>query len=140
MEPFGETAGATILVVEPDKMVLKLLSLILERRGFEVLKASSAKDAMLTEVHFDGPIHLLLSAVTMKETTGPDLAKAMLQRRPEMRVMLMSAYPDGALLILNYGWHFIAQPFVEAGLLERVQDVLSSATKSQGTDHFVTGQ
>jgi len=55
-----------------------------------------------------------------------------------MRVMFMSGYPDGALLVLNYGWQFIAKPFVKAALLEKVKSVLSSTTKPQGVDHFDT--
>jgi DNA-binding NtrC family response regulator len=138
MNPPGETAKVTILVVEHNKAVLNLVALILKDADFEVLRARSASHAMIVEVGFHGPIHLLLSSVTFPETTGPDLAKAMLVRRPEMRVMFMSGYPDGALLVLNYGWQFIAKPFVKAALLEKVKSVLSSTTKPQGVDHFDT--
>jgi hypothetical protein len=55
-----------------------------------------------------------------------------------MRVILMSAYPDGALLVLNYGWHFIQKPFLPLALVGRVKDVLESKTREQGTDHFDT--
>src|SRR5690349_15907300 len=100
---------ATILVVEENSVLLKLVTFILEQAGFEVLTANSAPKAMLIDVSYLRTIHLLLSSVSFHKTTGPELAKAMLERRTEMRVMFMSGYPDGALLLLNYGWHFISR-------------------------------
>lgn len=69
---------------------------------------------MVLEVCFTGTIHLLLCDVMMPDMCGPDLAKAMIARRSDMRVMLMSGYADGGLLILNHGWHFIKKPFLPA--------------------------
>ena len=60
------------------------------------------------------------------------------ERRPEMRVMLMSGYPDGEMLFLNYGWHFIEKPFLAVELVERVNSVLHTPERSQGEDHFDT--
>jgi len=60
----------------------------------------------------------------MADMGGPDLAKAMKERRPDLRVILIAACPDGGLLVLNYGWHLIKKLFFRAGLLERVRDVL----------------
>jgi two-component system cell cycle sensor histidine kinase/response regulator CckA len=133
-----DTAAKTILVIEQNPLLLKLVKLILANAGFEVLTADSAKSAILIEVGFSRPIHLLLSALTLSGTTGPDLAKRMKERRPELLVLFMSGYPDGALLILNYGWQFIAKPFVAGELVRKVSDVLISTTPAQGTHGFDT--
>jgi DNA-binding NtrC family response regulator len=130
--------AATILLVEDDTAVRELVGRILEGGGFRILPASSAAQAMLVEAGFHGPIHLLLSDIVMPGMTGPDLASALKERRPDMRVMLMSGYPDGALLLLNYGWHFIAKPFMPQVLLGKVRDILASAEQAQGTDQFDT--
>jgi two-component system, cell cycle sensor histidine kinase and response regulator CckA len=87
---------------------------------------------------FPRAIHLLLSDVMMPDVSGPELASALKENRPEMRVMLMSGFADGAMLILNHGWHFIAKPFLASALLVRVSDVLHSDVREQGTDHFDT--
>ena len=55
-----------------------------------------------------------------------------------MRVVLMSGYPGGALLVLNYGWHYIEKPFVASVLVRRIKDVLSGETREQSTDRFDT--
>ena len=67
----------------------------------------------------------MLSDVRMPDLTGPVVAQLLKKRRPEMRVMLMSGYPGGDMLFLNYyGWRFIEKPFPPAMLVERVNDIL----------------
>jgi two-component system, cell cycle sensor histidine kinase and response regulator CckA len=131
----GQTINEpTILVVEDDSAILRLVEIILAKGQYEVLSANSANEGLQIGTNFPRPIDLLLSDVVMPHMTGPDLAAKLKVLRPDMRVMLMSGYPDGAMLILNYGWHFINKPFVAKVLLERVQSILSSTTEEQGTD------
>ena len=68
----------------------------------------------------------------MPDMSGPVISKLLKKHRPEMRVMLMSGYPDGDMLFLNHGWHFIEKPFVPAELVERVNEVLHTPERSQG--------
>ena len=134
--PLNEPIPQTILVVEDDASILRLVQLILEGDGFEVLGASSAKNALQVEAHFPRTIHLLLSDIMMPDMCGPELADALKQLRPKMRVMLMSGYADGAMLVLNHGWHFIRKPFLATALVGRVHEVLCTGIPDQGTDHF----
>jgi two-component system cell cycle sensor histidine kinase/response regulator CckA len=134
----GKATPQTILLVEDHSLLLKLVKGILEDAHFTVLAADSAKKAMRIEAEFSGTIDLLLSDVMMSGMSGPDLAKKLKEQRPKMRIILMSAYPDGALLVLNYGWHFIQKPFMPLALVGRIKDVLRSKTLEQGTDHFDT--
>lgn len=138
MAQLPEAIPSTILVVEDDPVILKMVKLILEGAGFGVLSAGSADQARLIAKGFPRPIHLLLSDVMMPDVSGPELASALKQDRPEMRVMLMSGFIDGAMLVLNHGWYFIAKPFLATALLARVNDVLHSDVPEQGTDHFDT--
>jgi len=128
----------TILVVEDNPVVLKPVVMMLEHAGFHVLSASGAQEAMQIESEFAEKIHLLLSDVMMPGMPGPDLAKQLQRRRPQMRVVLMSGFTDGAVLLLNHGWHFIAKPFQANALLNRVNDALHSQTRAQETDRFDT--
>jgi len=128
----------TILVVEDDRVVLKVVQLILERAGFAVLAANTASEASHFAANFAGTIHLLVSDVQMPDIAGPDLAIKLKAIRPELRVILMSGQADGALLILNYGWHFIRKPFLPDMLVATVKDVLAGASREQGTDRFDT--
>jgi DNA-binding response OmpR family regulator len=134
----GKPAG-TILLVEHHPLFLKLIRGILEAAHFTVLSASNPKEAKRVEAGFAGTIDVLLSEVMMTPgLLGTTLAKALKERRPKMRILLMSAYPGGELLILNYGWHFIKHPFMAAALVNRIKVVLRSKVEEQGTDHFDT--
>src|SRR5579872_5377298 len=135
--PIGETRE-TILLVEDHSALLKLIKQILENANFTVLAATCGTQAARIEAEFPGTIDLLLSDVRMKGMSGPNLAKKLKERRPQMRVMLMSGYPGGALLVLNYGWHYIEKPFVPSVLVSKVKDVLRGETREQSTDRFNT--
>jgi DNA-binding NtrC family response regulator len=135
--PFGGTLE-TILLVEDHSVLLKLVKQILENAKFNVIPASSAKQALQLEAEFPGTIDLLLSDVRMRGMSGPILARKLKERRPQMRVMLMSGYPGGALLVLNYGWHYIEKPFVASLLVGKIKDVLRGETREQSTDRFDT--
>jgi len=128
----------TILVVEDHPVVLEAVRSILERAGFRVLTAASSVEAIKLERKFDETIHLLLSDVMMPDMSGPAIAKILKIYRPGMRVMLMSGYSGGDLLILNHGWHFIEKPFLPAQLIEKVNGVLHTPENSQGDDHYDT--
>ena len=134
---FGGTLE-TILLVEDHSVLRKLVKRILEDAGFTVITAGSAQQAIALEAEFPGTIHLLLSDVRMTGMAGPNLAKRLKERRPQMRVVLMSGYPGGALLVLNYGWHYIEKPFVPSVLVKKIKDVLHGEVREQSTDRFDT--
>jgi len=126
----------TVLLVEDDPALRRQVKRILEAAGFIVLPADSAKEAVRLELEFPGTIDLLLSDVKLAGTSGPKLAKRLKERRPRMRVVLMAGYPDGALLVLNYGWHYIEKPLVAEVLVGKLKDVLRGETREQTTDRF----
>ena len=135
--PLGGTLE-TILLAEDHPVLLKLVKQILEDADFTVIPAGSAKEAIRLEAEFPGTIDLLLSDVRMRSVSGANLAKRLKERRPQMRVMLMSGYPGGALLVLNYGWYYIEKPFVASVLVSKIKDVLRGETREQSTDRFDT--
>ena len=135
--PLGGTLE-TVLLVEDHPVLLKLVKQILEDADFTVIPAGSAKEAIRLEAEFPGTIDLLLSDVRMRNVSGASLAKRLKELRPQMRVMLMSGYPGGALLVLNYGWYYIEKPFVASVLVSKIKDVLRGETREQSTDRFDT--
>lgn len=128
----------TILLVEDHPVLRKLVKQILEDARFTVISAGNLKQAIRFEAEFPGTIDLLLSDVRVTGMSGPKLAKRLKERRPQMRVMLMAGYPGGALLVLNYGWHYIEKPFLPSLLVNKIKDVLRGETREQTTDRFDT--
>jgi DNA-binding NtrC family response regulator len=121
----------TILVVDDNEDVLKVVAAILKRANFRVLVARSGPNALKVAEEADGKIDLLLSDVEMPQMSGPDLGEALKKTRPVMHVMLMSGGASGNLLVLNYGWAYIQKPFVAAKLVQMVTEVLHSRDRSQ---------
>ena len=125
----------TILVVDDDEMVLRTVVAILERANFKVLSAKNGADAIKLGAETDGPIHMLLSDVDMRQISGPDLGQTMKKTRLNLHVMLMSGGSSGNLLVLNYGWAYIQKPFVAVKLVQMITDVLRSPDRSQLGGH-----
>jgi DNA-binding NtrC family response regulator len=126
----------TILVVDDNHRVLLMVVTLLKSVNFQVLHAKDSEEALKVASEYAGQIDLLLSDIEMPGMSGPDLGEALKKVRPDIRVMLMSGYPDGDLLVLNYGWAFIRKPFVPKRLVEMVNSVLHSTDKSQSSHEF----
>ena len=125
----------TILVVDDNEAVLKIVVAILERANFRVLSADSGSVALMLAEETDGKIDLLLSDVEMPQMSGSDLGEMLKKTRPDLHVMLMSGAANGNLLVLNYGWAYIQKPLVAVKLVQMITDVLHSPNRSQPGGH-----
>jgi len=119
----------SILVVDDDPALLESVRGFLDG-DYKVLTASSGQDALRQAKEFKSEIHLLLSDFQMEGMTGIELATQLTAERPEVKVLLMSGYPAG-MLVLNEGWHFLPKPFVSSQLLALVVGLVSPDTTSR---------
>jgi DNA-binding NtrC family response regulator len=122
----------TILVVDDNPQLLKMVVQILEDHNFRVLSAIDGPSALKLADKMAGTIDLLLSDVDMPQMSGPDLGEALKKARPDMHVMFMSGGVSGALLVLNYGWAFIQKPFVSSKLVQMINEVAYARPVSTG--------
>ena len=113
----------TILFVDDDPYIRKVLCTHLHRAGFEVLSAADGSDALEVARHAKGTIDLLITDVTMPGMPGPDLARALLLCRADLKVLLISASADFEAPA-EEGWQFLRKPFPPAALLEKVNQIL----------------
>ena len=127
--PDQEAPPATILVVEDEEEVRALARDVLEMNGYAVLEALDVADATrLAETH-PGPIHLLITDVVMPGASGPELARRLRARRPDLRVLCMSGYPESAegRVEGEAGWNaWLQKPFTPDVLMRKVRDCLTS--------------
>jgi CheY-like chemotaxis protein len=77
-----------VLCVDDEPNALILRKLVLQRAGYEVITASSGKQAL--EVAESRPIDLLLSDQLMPGMTGTQLAKEIRIIAPKARIVLIS--------------------------------------------------
>jgi PAS domain S-box-containing protein len=119
----------TILVVEDDEMIGRIISAALVESGYSVLLAKDGEEAWETSAGSPEPIHLLLSDVVLPGMSGRESAKRLVTKRPEMRVLYMSGYTANAIVhhgVLEPGLAFLQKPFAPAVLLRKVREILDS--------------
>lgn len=113
----------TILVVDDDATILETVSGVLGR-DYNVLGASSGKEALQLSKDFKSEIYLLLSDFQMAGMSGVELATQITAQRTGIKVLLMSGYPAG-MLVLNEGWHFLPKPFIPSQLRALIEGLIS---------------
>ena len=123
----GEASACTILLVEDEDGVRRLMHRFLEREGYQLLSARNAEDAEeIADVYRDD-IHLLVTDVVMPGMTGPQLAERLMPRYPGMKVLFVSGYRHDALDqkgLLGRGVQVLPKPFPPAQFLRQVHLLL----------------
>lgn len=120
--------GETILLVEDDLSILKMITLMLEKLGYTVLAANTATDAIQMEKEFTNEIHLLLTDVVMPDMNGRDLLKILFSHRPYIKSLFMSGYTANVIAhhgVLDEGVQFIQKPFSQQQLSIMVREILN---------------
>jgi DNA-binding NtrC family response regulator len=119
----------TILVVDDDPEVLALAVDILELSRYTVLSTADPRHALrLVRINAE-PIHLLLTDVVMPLMNGLQLAAEVQALRPEVKILLMSAYRtkeiDAYRMRLGLRGLFLDKPFTVAALTGAVRYLLN---------------
>jgi two-component system cell cycle sensor histidine kinase/response regulator CckA len=127
-------AGAeTVLVVEDEARVRKLIAGVLTARGYKVLEATRGEEAIrLCKLH-QCAIDLAVVDVVMPEMSGPDLTRQLAPVCPQMRVLFISGYTDEAIVhhgIPESGAAFLQKPFLPDAFLRKVREVLDTKSNT----------
>ena len=124
----GDAQGTeTILVVDDEQSVLHMTRRVLELSGYTVLAAQNDQEVLRFWEERREDIDMLLTDVVMPGMSGKDLGTLLTADRPDLRVLLMSAYTDEAILNLADGggqFAFLQKPFTPDVLLQEVRKVL----------------
>ena len=124
-----EKAEKTILVVDDDPATLDLVSGCL-RSQYNILTANGGIQALQRSKDCREEIDLLLTGFSMAGMTGIELATQISLARPTIKVLLMSGF-TGGMLVLNEGWHFLPKPFISSQLKTLIVGLLSPDLKSR---------
>ncbi len=118
-----------VLLVEDHDQVRQLAATILRRNGYRVLEARDAADALLLSEHAGGTIDLLLTDIVLPHLRGDELAARLRARLPDLRVLFMSGYPDGAAVrdpaTQDFDGPMVEKPIEPVPLLRMVRWALS---------------
>ena len=122
----------TILVVEDEIAVGKIVKRGLEANGYQVLQANGGHEAIQLAANFPGTIDLLLTDVVMPEMSGQKVADAIKLQRPGIRVIYMSGYANEVVFrrgVTDTADEFLQKPFTTVGLTKKVRSVLDAIAR-----------
>ena len=103
---------ASVLVVDDDPSMADMLGRRLTSRGFRVVTCASGDEAIAQLLHED--IEVCVTDVNMRGMTGVELCQRLLQHRPQLPVVLMTAFGSMELAIqaIRAGaYDFLPKPF-----------------------------
>ena len=126
--PLVSATEATVLVVEDEPQVRKLVVSVLHRAGYRVLEAGGPMEALELARGRAGKLDLLLTDVVMPQMNGKQLAEALATMHPETRVLYMSGYTRDTIAhqgVLDKGVNFLPKPITPDALLKAVPRVLN---------------
>jgi len=88
------TGTETVLVVEDEPLVRDLMGEVLIAHGYEVLLASDGEEALDLVSETLAPFDLLLADVRLPRVSGPEVARRLRERRPDLRVLFITGSLD----------------------------------------------
>jgi len=125
----------TILLVEDEARVRKLIVDVLTGRGYRVMEATRGEEAIRLCKQHRGKIDLAVVDVVMPEMSGPGVVKQIALVCPDARVLYISGYTDEAIVhhgIPQSGAAFLQKPFMPNALARKVREVLDTRSNSAG--------
>jgi len=130
---------ASILIVDDDRNVCKVLKGLLEKAGFNVLAAYDVDTAM--PIIDERDLDLIITDLKMPGKSGMDLLTLSQVRKPAVPVIMITAYGniEAAVAAIKKGaYDFVTKPFDESELLNVTKKALAESQKNKEliSDYF----
>lgn len=117
----------TILVVDDEPEVRKLVAAMVNRYGYDALTADSGEHALTLFKKHQDSIGLLLTDVVAPGMSGPMLADKLQELQPDLKVLYMSGYDHTQVVqryVVEKGHALLTKPFTIEQLRSKVAAVL----------------
>jgi two-component system, cell cycle sensor histidine kinase and response regulator CckA len=102
--------GKTILIVDDQDDVRRILERMLRSLGYAVLSAAGGEDALALDAAHAGPVHVLITDLEMPGIDGRQLARLLQQRRPSIGVLFLSGQLEDLEPETSEGGDFLLKP------------------------------
>jgi CheY-like chemotaxis protein len=123
----SESGKKTILVVDDEPEVRKLVSAMVSQFGFHVLTADSGEHALTLYKNHKGPIDLLITDVIAPGMSGPMLADKLAEMQPDLKVLYISGYDNTHVVqkyVVEKGHALLTKPFSLDEMKAKVREML----------------
>jgi CheY-like chemotaxis protein len=116
---------ATLLIVEDEPLLRVLIMDILADHGFRVIEAGNAVEA-IELLNAGADVQVILTDVRMPGAVdGIELARRVAHIRPEIKILIMSAWISPQAESVPEGARFIAKPYLPTALIAELEALLS---------------
>jgi CheY-like chemotaxis protein len=119
-DPVLGPGSGTVLLVDDEQLVRASTADMLTDLGYRVVEAQTAEEA-LRKLDEEFHVDILITDHLMPGMTGAELARAVAQRRPDLRVLLISGYAEAE----GVGLEFVrlTKPFRQAELAKALLEL-----------------
>ena len=114
----------TVLVVEDEPVVRDMTAHMLTRSGYRVIAVADGTDAIARLARLEEPIDVLVTDVIMPHASGIELAELVMDRYPDVGVVMLSGYTAETLnlaRVTSRGATFVPKPVTSSKLIIAVQ-------------------
>ncbi len=118
---------ATILLVDDEAALTKLMQTYLGKLGYNVESALQATEAFATFGTDPSRFQLLVADLTLPDLPGQDMAVQMLAQNPNLRILLCSGYPfavDSLPVAIQNRFASLQKPFLPNMLASAIEELL----------------
>jgi two-component system, cell cycle sensor histidine kinase and response regulator CckA len=116
----------TILLVDDEEGVRKLVYAVLKSNGYDVMEASNGAAALAAYEKNGHKVDMVLTDVVMPQMNGFELGKHLTEKAPALKILYMSGYRDNAVGAGEAPRAFLHKPFTPDVLLSKVREVLDA--------------
>ena len=121
----NSTLKKTILVVDDEPEIRKLVSAMLTPGGYNIILADTGEQAVKAFRKQAKDIDLLLTDVVAPGMAGPTLADQLTELKPDLRVLFMSGYDNRQVVqkyVVEKGSLLLPKPFTREQLKAKVEE------------------
>ena len=122
------TSSETLLIVDDEPLMTSLFSQSMSKRGYQVLTAASGAEALEIVKREGETIRVVITDMTMPGMDGMQLAQALAQQAPQIKVLLSTGHEaDNELLAQSPNIKGIVQkPYQSKVLAEKIRLLLEA--------------
>jgi two-component system, cell cycle sensor histidine kinase and response regulator CckA len=120
-------ARKTVLVVDDEPEIRKLVGAMVTQFGYTVLTADSGDHALTVYKNHKSPIELLITDVVAPGMSGPMLADKLSAIQPDLKVLYISGYDNTHVVqkyVVEKGHALLAKPFTMGDLQAKMEELL----------------
>jgi two-component system, cell cycle sensor histidine kinase and response regulator CckA len=132
-ENFGIDSARTILVIDDEPMVVRVVEESLRLEGYEVISATNAEQALQTASLLAGRLALIIVNHSLSSVPGRNLVEAIERLQPDVKVLRYSGYTEEHLRAtgqIKPEAYFLQKPFTTQVIRKKVRDIIGPPSGS----------